>query len=102
MKTRLEHDSLGEIQVPIDAYYGVQTLRAIENFNEISGYELDFTSFTGQVKENNTENSFFIEKGRNKVFVKLIDENIELLLEKYSKFDNLLLTFDNSCDIFPA
>ena len=37
MKTRLEHDSLGEIQVPIDAYYGVQTLRAIENFNEISG-----------------------------------------------------------------
>ena len=37
MRTRLEHDSLGEIQVPIDAYYGVQTLRAIENFNEISG-----------------------------------------------------------------
>ena len=24
MRTRLEHDSLGEIQVPIDAYYGVQ------------------------------------------------------------------------------
>ena len=37
MKTRLEHDSLGELQVPFDAYYGVQTLRAIENFNEISG-----------------------------------------------------------------
>ena len=37
MKTRLEHDSLGEIQVPADAYYGVQTLRAIENFHEISG-----------------------------------------------------------------
>lgn len=37
MKTRLEHDSLGEMQVPADAYYGVQTLRAIENFNEISG-----------------------------------------------------------------
>lgn len=37
MKTRLEHDSLGEMQVPAEAYYGVQTLRAIENFNEISG-----------------------------------------------------------------
>ena len=37
MKTRLEHDSLGEMQVPADAYYGVQTLRAIENFSEISG-----------------------------------------------------------------
>lgn len=30
---RLEHDSLGEIQVPTDAYYGVQTLRARDNFH---------------------------------------------------------------------
>ena len=37
MKTRIEHDSLGEMHVPAEAYYGVQTLRAIENFNEISG-----------------------------------------------------------------
>ena len=37
MKTRLEHDSLGEIQVPADAYYGVQTLRAMVNFKDISG-----------------------------------------------------------------
>ena len=25
---RIEHDSLGEIEVPADAYYGVQTKRA--------------------------------------------------------------------------
>ena len=31
-KYRLEHDSIGEKEVPIDAYYGVQTLRAHENF----------------------------------------------------------------------
>ncbi|MBQ3152290.1 MAG: aspartate ammonia-lyase [Bacteroidaceae bacterium] len=37
METRLEHDSLGEMQVPAEAYYGVQTLRAIENFKGISG-----------------------------------------------------------------
>lgn len=30
---RLEHDSLGEIEVPADAYYGVQTLRAKDNFH---------------------------------------------------------------------
>ena len=30
---RLEHDSIGEKQVPADAYYGVQTLRASENFH---------------------------------------------------------------------
>ena len=32
MKTRIEHDLLGNKEVPMDAYYGVQTLRAIENF----------------------------------------------------------------------
>jgi aspartate ammonia-lyase len=32
MKTRTEHDSLGERRVPADVYYGVQTLRALENF----------------------------------------------------------------------
>ena len=30
--TRREHDSLGEREVPEDAYYGIQTLRAVENF----------------------------------------------------------------------
>jgi aspartate ammonia-lyase len=32
MKTRTEHDLLGEREVPADAYYGVHTLRALENF----------------------------------------------------------------------
>jgi len=34
---RIEKDSLGEKQVPSDVYYGIQTLRAIENY-PISGY----------------------------------------------------------------
>ncbi|MFN2148593.1 MAG: aspartate ammonia-lyase [Anaerolineales bacterium] len=29
---RMEHDSLGEVQVPADALYGAQTVRASENF----------------------------------------------------------------------
>ncbi len=36
---RLEHDLLGDKAVPADAYYGVQTARALENFH-ISGVEL--------------------------------------------------------------
>jgi len=32
MQTRIEVDSLGEKKVPKDAYYGIQTLRAVENF----------------------------------------------------------------------
>ena len=34
--TRIEKDSLGELKVPADAYYGVQTARAVANF-QISG-----------------------------------------------------------------
>ncbi len=30
--TRTEKDSMGEMQVPADAYYGAQTARAVENF----------------------------------------------------------------------
>ncbi len=32
MSMRLEHDLLGERQVPDEHYYGIQTLRAVENF----------------------------------------------------------------------
>ncbi len=36
---RIEHDSMGEVQVPAQAYYGAQTQRAVENF-PISGWRL--------------------------------------------------------------
>src|SRR6476620_5255739 len=39
LQVRLEHDLLGDKEVPAGAYYGVQTLRALENF-EISGVPL--------------------------------------------------------------
>lgn len=31
-KTRIERDSMGELQVPVDALYGAQTQRAVDNF----------------------------------------------------------------------
>ncbi|MGE0624393.1 MAG: aspartate ammonia-lyase [Pseudomonadales bacterium] len=40
-KTRIEHDLLGEKAVPADAYYGVQTARALENF-QISGFDMNY------------------------------------------------------------
>ena len=40
-RTRQEHDLLGTREVPTEYLYGVQTLRAIENFN-ISGVTLSF------------------------------------------------------------
>ena len=40
-KTRTESDLLGKKEIPFDAYYGVQTLRALENF-QISGVKTNF------------------------------------------------------------
>src|SRR5258705_2867590 len=39
--TRIEHDLLGDKQVPTNAFYGVQTARAVENF-QISGISMNF------------------------------------------------------------
>ncbi len=48
---RVEHDSMGEVQVPRWAYYGAQTQRAVENF-PISGWPLhpDLIHAMGLVK----------------------------------------------------
>lgn len=37
--TRREHDFLGDMDIPSDVYYGIQTCRAVENFR-ISGIEV--------------------------------------------------------------
>lgn len=36
---RIEHDSMGDVRVPAQAYYGAQTQRAVENF-PVSGWTL--------------------------------------------------------------
>ncbi len=48
---RVERDSMGEVQVPAEAYFGAQTQRAVENF-PISGWELppDMVHAMGRVK----------------------------------------------------
>jgi aspartate ammonia-lyase len=37
---RIEHDLLGEREVPSDAYYGIHTCRAVDNF-QLSSYRVD-------------------------------------------------------------
>ena len=48
---RIEKDSMGEVKVPVNAYYGAQTQRAFENF-KISGIGFSpvFISAVGRVK----------------------------------------------------
>lgn len=40
MNMRIESDSIGNRQIPVNAYYGVQSLRGAENF-QITGQLLD-------------------------------------------------------------
>jgi aspartate ammonia-lyase len=48
MAYRIERDPLGELSVPADAYYGVQTARAVENF-PISGLRAHPDLITGTI-----------------------------------------------------
>ena len=52
MKYKIEKDSMGEIQVPADAFYAAQTQRAVENF-PISGLTMPrpFISALGKIKQ---------------------------------------------------
>jgi fumarate hydratase, class II len=51
MTFRTEHDSMGQMEIPTDAYYGAQTARAVENF-PISDLRLPraFLAAMGQIK----------------------------------------------------
>ena len=49
---RKEHDFIGELEVPDEVYYGVQTMRAIDNFH-ITGQVIDpdFVQSIARVKK---------------------------------------------------
>lgn len=52
MKTRIEHDSLGQMEIPNDVLYGIQTLRAHNNY-PISGQKvsMDFIKAYALIKK---------------------------------------------------
>ena len=52
MMYRVEKDSIGEKQVPVEAYYGVQSLRGCENF-QITGQRLkkEFIESLAEIKK---------------------------------------------------
>ena len=83
-KFRLEHDFIGEKQVPADAYYGVQSLRGKENF-PITGHQSSPTLIRamGMVKKASAlanADVGLMEGKIAKAIVKASDELIEGLL----------------------
>ena len=77
-KTRVERDSMGEMQVPSDALYAAQTQRAVENF-PISGIKESSTLINAFVLLKKaaaiSNNSLgFLEKDKADAIVKAADE----------------------------
>ena len=60
---RKEHDFLGELEVPDEVYYGVQTMRAIENFS-ITGRKLDEDFIKSMAKVKKAAAQANMETGR--------------------------------------
>jgi len=88
---RTESDSMGEMQVPANAYYGAQTARAVENF-PISGITLpfEFIKAMGMIKlaaaEANMELGL-LDKKRGKAIVMAAQEVIDGKLNEHFVVD---------------
>ena len=79
---RIESDLIGELQVPIDAYYGVQTQRAINNFkisNDKFSQHPEFIKAFAYVKKAAAQANFelgLLEEEMNRVIAQACDEII--------------------------
>lgn len=65
VKTRIEHDLLGQKEVPAESYYGIHTLRALENFQISStkvGENLPFIRALAQVKKASAQTNLKFSK----------------------------------------
>ncbi len=81
MKYRIERDSLGELKVPADAYYGAQTQRAVENF-PISGlrFPRTFIKALGAIKYAAAETNLelgLLDEERARAIMQAAEEVIE-------------------------
>ncbi|MDP3353559.1 MAG: aspartate ammonia-lyase [Flavobacteriaceae bacterium] len=85
---RIENDLLGDLQVPENAYYGVQTQRAIENFY-ISGVKLNqypqFIKGLAYVKWAAAETNFALGLLDEKLKNAIVDAAKEVIEGKFDK-----------------
>lgn len=77
-KSRFEEDSLGKKAIPLDAYYGIETLRAVENF-PISGLRVhpELVAALGLIKKACARTNISLrrlEKRRGRAIIKACDE----------------------------
>ena len=81
MKTRMEADSIGTMEVPEEAYYGVQALRAKENFS-ITGAPMNpvFLENLARIKKAaaiTNRDAFALDAGYAEAIIRACDEVIK-------------------------
>ncbi|MBI3999890.1 MAG: aspartate ammonia-lyase [Candidatus Omnitrophica bacterium] len=83
MKTRTEHDSLGTKQVPHSAYYGTETVRAIENY-PISGLRFHpaFIWATAAIKKAAAQSNIILKRLNPKIGKAIIRASEEVMAGK--------------------
>ncbi len=86
MKTRIEKDSMGPLEVPADAYYGVQTQRAVTNF-PISGWPMPprFVHAMGQIKRAAAQTNLELGLIEKKVSEAIVAAAAEVVAGKLDK-----------------
>ncbi|EQC48545.1 aspartate ammonia-lyase [Bacteriovorax sp. BSW11_IV] len=90
--TRIEHDLLGEKEIPKNAYYGIHTLRAMENFNITPSCIGDYPIFVrGMVMTKKASALANMELGtipedKAAMIIKACDELLENGEKYYSSF----------------
>lgn len=90
-QTRIERDSMGEMQVPADAYYGASTRRAVLNF-PISDlrFPRQFIRALGQIKQaaaQTNEELGLVEPGIAQAIVRAAQEVIDGKLDQHFVLD---------------
>lgn len=86
MKTRIEEDSIGSLEVPSDAYYGVQSERAQRNF-KITGLKMlkEFINNIALIKEAAAITNFeagLLDENKKDAIVKACEEVISGRFDK--------------------
>ncbi len=89
MEYRIEKDTMGEVQVPIDAYYGAQTQRSVDNFKiarDINRMPKEIIYAFGYLKKAAAITNFeagVLPKDKCDLIAKVCDEILEGKLNDY-------------------
>ncbi|HMR93656.1 MAG TPA: class II fumarate hydratase [Chitinophagaceae bacterium] len=89
MKYRIEKDTMGEVQVPVDAYYGAQTQRSIDNFriaqdiNKMPKEIIKAFAYLKKAAAITNQEAGVLPKNKSLLIGKVCDEILEGKLDDY-------------------